>query len=137
MLSTLQNCQYPIFASNALPASAANAPFGETAARANPEFLSKPMIVEERWDENHLSDGEDEYEMLEDSEEIDALFYSDSDDDDDDEVTSPFTIGESYKEKILLEEPTEQVARSDDSPKRRNCSTVVKKKFGAIIVDLK
>ncbi|KAL3635333.1 hypothetical protein CASFOL_019880 [Castilleja foliolosa] len=121
-LSSSFSPQYPI--TNALPASAANAPFGETAARENPEFLSKPMIVEEKWDENHLTDGDDENEMLEDSDEIDALFYSDSDDDDvdnddDDEVTSPFTTEEGYKEERLLEESTKQLACSDDSLKRR------------------
>lgn len=55
--------------------------------------------IEEKWDENHLSDGEGE-----DSDEINALLYSDSDDDDDDEndeVSStghspPFGLQEGY-----------------------------------------
>ncbi|KAL6494585.1 hypothetical protein OROGR_031385 [Orobanche gracilis] len=55
-------------------------------------FLSNP-VVEEKWDENDLNDKEGE--MVENTEEIDALLYTDSDDDeyddddgDDDEVTS-------------------------------------------------
>ncbi|KAL3617300.1 hypothetical protein CASFOL_038845 [Castilleja foliolosa] len=59
------------------------------------QFLSNPLI-EEKWDENDLNDGEDE--MLEDSEEIDALLYSSTDDDDEyddednDEVTSTMHV---------------------------------------------
>ncbi|KAL6515331.1 hypothetical protein OROHE_018963 [Orobanche hederae] len=43
-------------------------------------FLSNP-VVEEKWDENDLND--EEGEMVENTEEIDALLYSHSDDDDD------------------------------------------------------
>ncbi|KAI3448240.1 hypothetical protein Pfo_004905 [Paulownia fortunei] len=107
----------------------ANGPFGEAAAGVDQQFLMKP-IVEEKWDENHLTDGEGE--MLEDTEEINALLYSDSDDehdenDDDDgendEVTStghsPFSIEEGYNKDKLFEELIEEVASSDDSPKRQ------------------
>ncbi|KAL0454359.1 UNVERIFIED_CONTAM: Transcription factor SAC51 [Sesamum latifolium] len=111
-----------------IPASA-NGQCEQVASRVDEQFLMKP-IVEEKWDENHLTDGEDE--MLEDTEEINALLYSDSDDeyddndDDDDcendEVTStghsPFSIEEDYIDKSL-EELKEEVASSDESPKRR------------------
>ncbi|KAL0412667.1 UNVERIFIED_CONTAM: Transcription factor [Sesamum radiatum] len=111
-----------------IPASA-NGQCEQVASRVDEQFLMKP-IVGEKWDENHLTDGEDE--MLEDTEEINALLYSDSDDeyddndDDDDcendEVTStghsPFSIEEDYKDKSL-EELKEEVASSDESPKRR------------------
>ncbi|KAL3620971.1 hypothetical protein CASFOL_035883 [Castilleja foliolosa] len=81
------------------------------ASRMDEQFLSNPL-TEEKWDENDLNDGESE--MLEDSEEIDALLYSDSDDDDEyddeenDEVTStmhaPFVIEEgSPKRQRLLD----------------------------------
>lgn len=85
--------------------------------------LSMKPIVEEKWDENHVSDGEGE--MLEDTDEIDALLYSDTDYDSDyDEVTStmhsPFRVEEGYnKDKLLEDEPLEQVASSDGSPKRQ------------------
>lgn len=83
----------------------------------------KPITVEEKWDENHLSDGEGE--MLEDTDEIDALLYSDTDYDSDyDEVTStmhsPIRVEEAYnKDKLLDDELLEQVASSDESPKRQ------------------
>ncbi|GER30418.1 transcription factor, partial [Striga asiatica] len=109
----------------------AKGPFGEMAAGVNTEFLANP-IFEEKWDENHLSDGEGENDVPEDSDEIDALFYSDSefddkyddDDDDDDDVAStdhtPFTIEEGYniKEK-LFEEQTENVVDSNGPQKRQ------------------
>ncbi|KAL8541850.1 hypothetical protein ACS0TY_002918 [Phlomoides rotata] len=110
-----------------IPASA-NASNKEVASQVDQQLLVKPF-VEEKWDENHLNDGESE--MLEDTEEINALLYSDSDDeyddynDDDtdgenDEVTSmrhtPFSIEDGYnKDKRLVEE----VASCDGSPKRR------------------
>ncbi|KAK6143678.1 hypothetical protein DH2020_024026 [Rehmannia glutinosa] len=98
--------------------SSAKGPFGEMAStRVDQKFSMKP-IIEERWDENNLAD-HGESEMFEDSEEINALFDSDSDDeyddnddddddDDDDEVTStgqsPFIVEEGYnKDEELLE----------------------------------
>ncbi|KAG8368615.1 hypothetical protein BUALT_Bualt15G0063800 [Buddleja alternifolia] len=104
--------------------------------RTDQQVLVKPLI-EEKWDENHFTDGESE--TLEDTEEIDALLDSDSDDecdnydnddddeeeddDDDEEVTSsghtPFSIEKGLAEKELLEEFMEEVASSDGSPKRR------------------
>lgn len=121
--------QDQIFASKT-PTSA-NGPCEDVAARVDRQFLMKP-IVEENWDENHLTDGEGE--MLEDTDEINALLYSDSDDDDEyddndggdgenDEVTStshsPFTIEAGCSKDKLLNELTEEVASSDDSPKRQ------------------
>ncbi|KAK4424309.1 Transcription factor SAC51 [Sesamum alatum] len=114
-----------IFTSKIPPASANE----QVASGVDEQFLMKP-IVEEKWDENHLTDGEDE--MLEDTEEINALLYSDSDDENDDndddddgendEVTStghsPFSIEEGCKDKSL-EELKEELASSDESPKRR------------------
>ncbi|KAL8553502.1 hypothetical protein ACS0TY_001989 [Phlomoides rotata] len=73
-----------------------------TPARLDHAFLMKPR-VEEKWDENHLSDGE----MLEDSEEINALLYSDSEYD---EVSST---------RHGDDELWDQVGSSDDSPKRQ------------------
>lgn len=116
-----------IFASKT-PASA-NGLFGKVATQVD-QHISKEPIIEEKWDENHMSDGEDE--MLEDSEEIDALLYSDSDDDDydeedgeNDEVTSTrhsplLSLEEGYDRAKLADELTEEeVASSDESPKRR------------------
>lgn len=96
------------------------------------QFLVKP-VVEEKWDENNLND--EEGEMLEDTEEINALLYSDSDDEYDDDNTNDDTDGENdevtstrhtlfgiedcgNKDK-LLEEVLEEVASTDGSPKRR------------------
>lgn len=100
-----------IFAS-VTPAST-NASLEKVANHVDQCILTKP-VVEEKWDENHLSDGAGE--MDEDTEEIDALLYSDSDDDrEDDEVTSS-----GHSPLLCLDEPTEGVASSDDeSPKRR------------------
>ncbi|KAI3445775.1 hypothetical protein Pfo_002440 [Paulownia fortunei] len=110
------------------PASA-NGLCEKVASQVDQQFLVKP-VVEEKWDENHLNDGEGE--MLEDTEEINALLYSDSDDEYDedndadgenDEVTStrhtPFSIKEGYNKDKLLEELMEEVASSDGSPKRQ------------------
>ncbi|KAG8364151.1 hypothetical protein BUALT_Bualt19G0097100 [Buddleja alternifolia] len=92
----------------------------KTPAFANGPSEKVAARVEEKWGENNLSD--EEGDMREDSEEIDALLYSDSDDeydddddDENDEVTStghtPFEIDE----KLLEEE----VASCDGSPKRQ------------------
>ncbi|CAA0838839.1 Transcription factor bHLH143 [Striga hermonthica] len=109
------------------PASA-KGPFDEMAAGVNTEYLANP-IFEEKWDENHLTDGEGENDVPEDTDEIDALFYSDSDDDeyddnDDDEVAStdhtPFTTEEGYNNKDkLLEEQTEHAVDSNGPQKRQ------------------
>lgn len=103
-----------VFASET-PASANG--YGHVATRVDEGFVMKP-IVEEKWDENHLSDGEGE--MLEDTEEINALLYSDSDDEDDDDENDEVTsTGQSPLSKKEFEELREEVASSDDSPKRR------------------
>lgn len=93
--------------------------FGKVATQVD---RMKP-IVEEKWDENHLSDGEGE--MLEDTEEINALLYSDSDDDDgeNDEVSSTghsaFSLQEGYDRDKSFDEVREEVASCDESPKRQ------------------
>ncbi|KAL0384420.1 UNVERIFIED_CONTAM: Transcription factor SAC51 [Sesamum radiatum] len=110
------------------PASA-NGVCEKVASQVDPQFMLKP-VVEEKWDENHLNDGESD--MLEDSEEINALLYSDSDDeydgdndadDENDEVSStrhpPSCTEKDYDKGTLLEEFTEEVASSDGSPKRQ------------------
>lgn len=96
-------------------------------------------FVEEKWDENNLNDGE----MLEDSEEINALLYSSSDDeyDDDndgenDEVTSTrhtlIGIEEGYNnDKQVLEE----VASCDGSPKRQKLLDGTYKKSSLVNVE--
>lgn len=106
---------------------------GTVACGVHQQSSVKP-VVEEKWDENDLSDGEGE--MLEDAEEINALLYSDSDDDDDDdddandgtdsendEVTStrhtPFSFEDWQNKGKSLEKALEQVVNGDGSPKRR------------------
>ncbi|XP_051146969.1 transcription factor SAC51-like [Andrographis paniculata] len=87
-------------------------------------------LVEENWGENHLTDGEDE--MNEDSEDIDALFFSDTDDSqskdcdtegDDNEVTSMARVllsnEHACSNELSLEELTEEVASSNGTQKRR------------------
>ncbi|CAI9770277.1 unnamed protein product [Fraxinus pennsylvanica] len=88
------------------------------------QSLVKP-VVQEKWDENHLTGGS---EVHEDTEEINALLYSNSNDeyDDDgenDEVTStghtPFTIEERYDKDIQIGELVEEVDSSNGSTKRQ------------------
>ncbi|KAK6156798.1 hypothetical protein DH2020_011046 [Rehmannia glutinosa] len=114
--------QNRVIASNT-PASA-NGFCEKVASQVDDRFLLNP----EKWAENDLNDGEGE--MLDDTEEINALLYSDSDDEDtddddgeNDEVTSmrhnPFSIEEGYDKRKLFNELIEEVASSDDSPKRQ------------------
>ncbi|KAL5855011.1 hypothetical protein ACOSQ3_004843 [Xanthoceras sorbifolium] len=86
----------------------------------------KPILSEES-DENHIC--VDESEMHEDTEEINALLYSDEDDDysddedDDDEVMStdhsPVAIEGSYKKHEHNRAITEEIANSDGPNKRQ------------------
>ncbi|XP_022855569.1 transcription factor bHLH143-like [Olea europaea var. sylvestris] len=89
-----------------------------------PQSLVKPIILE-KWDENDSAGGS---EVHEDTEEINALLYSNSNDeyDDDgenDEVTStghtPLTIEEGYDKDIQIGELVEEVASSNGSVKRQ------------------
>ncbi|CAI9765391.1 unnamed protein product [Fraxinus pennsylvanica] len=90
-----------------------------------PQSLVKPIILE-KWDENHSTGGS---EVHEDTEEINALLYSnsnyeyDDDDGENDEVTStghtPFTIEEGYDKDIQIGELVEGVASSNGSTKRQ------------------
>lgn len=88
------------------------------------------LVNKENWDENHLTD--DKGEMHEDTEEINALLYSDSDDDDheydeydgdDDEVISPNNdppLDKGLSKDNLAEDLIEEVGSSDgDSYKRQ------------------
>lgn len=79
---------------------------------------------------HEASDENDDSEMHEDTEEINALLYSDDDEDDsddecseDDEVTStghsPMLIKEGYGKQKQIEELTEEVASSDGPRKRQ------------------
>ncbi|CAI9764479.1 unnamed protein product [Fraxinus pennsylvanica] len=92
------------------------------ALQVEKQSLVKP-VVQEKWKENHLTNGGSE--MHEDPKEIDALLYSDSDDeyDDNDEVTSrvhtSFGIEDAYDKDIQFEELIEEVASSDGSTKRK------------------
>ncbi|XP_047981537.1 transcription factor bHLH143-like [Salvia hispanica] len=90
------------------PASA-NGSFAKVDAHVN-HCISKKPVVEEKWDENHPSYGKGE--MDEDTDEINALLYSDSDEDD--EVTS---TGHSLP--LSLDELTEEVARADHKSSKR------------------
>lgn len=82
-----------IISSKALVSS--DGPFEKVAEQ--PQIVTNPLFEEEHWDEN-------DEEMREDTEEINALLYSDSDDEyeDNDEVTStghtgaPFATEEDY-----------------------------------------
>lgn len=107
-----------------------NEPRREVATHVGYLFSREPD-AEETWDENHLPD--EEVDILEDTDEIDALLYSDGDDewgnDDDDgggggndEVMSsgcsPFIIGEGYEKDKSPEEHTEEVVNSDEKRQR-------------------
>lgn len=122
------------------PASA-NGSCEIAASRVDQQFLVKPVV-----EENHLNDGEGE--MLEDTEEINALLYSDSDDeyDDDndtdgenDDVTSTghtlFSIEEGYNKDKSLGEVMEEVASSDGSPKRQKLLDGTYKKSSLVSVE--
>ncbi|KAK9266166.1 hypothetical protein L1049_000013 [Liquidambar formosana] len=97
----------------------------EHAAEVDQVYLTKPILHDES-DENHIN-GEGS-EMHEDTEEINALLYSDADDDDDyygeddEEIStghSPIAIKGSYEEQDLVEVITEEVASSDGPTKRQ------------------
>ncbi|KAH6767030.1 hypothetical protein C2S52_018013 [Perilla frutescens var. hirtella] len=112
-----------IFATKSLVS--ANGSFEKAATQPDQHLLTK-STAEEKWDENHLSDGEGD--MLEDTDEINALLYSDTDSDDDDdsendEVTStghspPLSLEESNDRDKSLDEVTE-VASCDETRKRQ------------------
>ncbi|XP_022763665.1 transcription factor bHLH143-like [Durio zibethinus] len=95
---------------------------GQT-VKTNPFTLAPPTLQEE-YDENHLS-GE-EGEMHEDTEELNALLYSDEEDDyddDDDEVMStdhsPIGIKRNYQSQDHVYHIFEEVASSDGPNKRQ------------------
>lgn len=117
---------------SSIPTSA-NGSCEKFASRVEHQSLVKP-VVEDKWDENDdLNDGEGD--MLEDTEEIDALLYSsDSDDENDenndvdgenDEVTTTrdtlfISIKDGgYDKDKLPDELIEEVASCDGSPKRQ------------------
>ncbi|KAK2662906.1 hypothetical protein Ddye_001480 [Dipteronia dyeriana] len=91
------------------------------------QFNPVNPIFSEESDENHIC--VDESEMHEDSDEINALLYSDEDDDysddddDDNEVMStdhsPIANEGSYKKDEHIETITEEIAPSDSSNKRQ------------------
>ncbi|KAK1567590.1 hypothetical protein Q3G72_013946 [Acer saccharum] len=91
------------------------------------QFNPENPIFSEDSDENHIC--VDESEMHEDTDEINALLYSDEDDgysdddDDDDEVMStdhsPIANEGSYKKHERIETITEEIATSDSSNKRQ------------------
>ncbi|KAL2460403.1 Transcription factor bHLH [Abeliophyllum distichum] len=121
---SLSPSQNRIIASNT--AAGGHGLFDEVAVQMEQEqqSLVKP-IVQEKWDENHLTGGS---EVHEDTEEINALLYSNSNDeyDDDgenDEITStghtPVTIEEGYDMDIQIGELVEEVASSNGSTKRQ------------------
>ncbi|KZV22748.1 hypothetical protein F511_05380 [Dorcoceras hygrometricum] len=94
------------------------------AAQVDKHYSVNP--IEEKWDENQLTDGEEE--NLEDSQDINALLDSDGEDEyedggENDEVSSTghtanATEDVHYKDK-LFDKLEEEVASSDDLPKRR------------------
>ncbi|CAA0812886.1 Unknown protein [Striga hermonthica] len=125
----------------------------KVAARAD-KLPNPNSLFEEKWDENYLNDnGEDE--LIDDSEEINALLDSDSDDDDDDddddeeeeeeeedndEVNSTMNIslqneGRHDKEK-LFDGLIEEVASCDCSPKRLRLPDGGYKKLSSSSVNL-
>lgn len=92
------------------------------------QFTSVKPLLHEEFDENHISGKE--CEMHEDTEEINALLYSDGDDDysngddsEDDEVKStdhsPVAIEGKYEKHDLTLEISEEVASSDGPNKRQ------------------
>ncbi|OMO63574.1 putative transcription factor [Corchorus olitorius] len=86
-------------------------------------FTPSPPTLQEQCDENHLS--VEESEMHEDTEELNALLYSDEDDDDydDDEVTStdhsPVAIKRNFLNEDKLDDMMEEVASSNGPNKRQ------------------
>ncbi|KAK6253313.1 hypothetical protein QUC31_015033 [Theobroma cacao] len=89
-------------------------------------FTPTPPTLQEEFDENHLS--VEESEMREDTEELNALLYSDEEDDDyhdgdDDEVMStdhsPFPIKRNYQNEDQVGDVMEEVASSDGPNKRQ------------------
>lgn len=112
----------------------------KVASQLDPQFVGK-RVVEDMWDENHLTEGE----MLEDSAEINALLYSDSDDEyrgdsdsdgENGEVTSmfrsPFCNEVGYDKDKLLEE---LMTGSDGSRKRQRLLDGGYKKSSLLSVD--
>ncbi|GMJ12907.1 hypothetical protein HRI_004959900 [Hibiscus trionum] len=91
----------------------------------SPYQYATTAATEEEYDENHL--GAEESEMHEDTEELNALLYSDDDygdgDDNDDEVTStarsPIGIKRNYEDQDHVYDVTEQVASSNGPNKRQ------------------
>ncbi|XP_047970780.1 transcription factor bHLH143-like [Salvia hispanica] len=92
-------------------ASKTPVPLDKATAHVDPRILSNPAF-EEKWDENHLSEEEGGETYEEDSDDIDALLYSDTDSDDDDEVTSS-----EHSPPLSLDELTEEI--TSPAPKRR------------------
>ncbi|XVE49502.1 hypothetical protein DITRI_Ditri01bG0087600 [Diplodiscus trichospermus] len=92
------------------------------AVTTNPFTLTPPILLEE-YDENHLN--VEESEMHEDTEEINALLYSDEEEDDDDEEEvkstdhSPIGIKQNYKSHDHVDDIMEEVASSDGPNKRQ------------------
>ncbi|XP_039068763.1 transcription factor bHLH143-like [Hibiscus syriacus] len=103
--------------------------FHEGQAVKTDSLIPTPPALQEEYDENHL--GADESEMHEDTEELNALLYSDEedddddygDDDDDDDVTStahsPIGIKRNYEDQDHDYDVMEQVASSNGSNKRQ------------------
>lgn len=103
---------------------------GVQAVKTN-SLIPTPPALQEEYDENHL--GVEESEMHEDTEELNALLYSDEEeddygDDDDDEVMStahsPIGIKRNYQNQDHDYDVIEQVASSDGPNKRQkllNC----------------
>ncbi|XP_039038105.1 transcription factor bHLH143-like [Hibiscus syriacus] len=97
--------------------------FHEGQAVKTDSLVPAPPVLQGEYDENHL--GAEESEMHEDTEELNALLYSDDDSghDDDDEVTStahfPIRIKRNYEDQDHGYDVMEQVTRSNGPNKRQ------------------
>ncbi|KAK8562763.1 hypothetical protein V6N12_010833 [Hibiscus sabdariffa] len=116
------------YATTATTEVASSLDFHEGQGVKTDSLVPTPPALQEEYDENHLA--AEESEMHEDTEELNALLYSDDDygdddgdDDDDDEVTStahsPIGVKRNYEDQDHVYDVTEQVASSNGPSKRQ------------------
>ncbi|OVA01811.1 Myc-type [Macleaya cordata] len=111
---------------NRKPFDTSSGPCGEEWATKKDQTYQSGHVISDGWDENQDKTGDEESEMHEDTEELDALLYSDgdSDFDDDEEVSTGHYPGEftEYNTKKHVEvegSEEEEVASSIGTSKRK------------------
>ncbi|KAL4279319.1 hypothetical protein GQ457_03G004390 [Hibiscus cannabinus] len=114
------------YATTATTELASSLDFHEGQGVKTDSLVPTPPALQEEYDENHLA--AEESEMHEDTEELNALLYSDDDyadddGDDDDEVTStahsPIGVKRNHEDQDHVYDVTEQVASSNGPSKRQ------------------